>query len=129
MKITLHINTPLDTDTFLRAAAHGLRSVSDEGEAVIAALEAAAGTALVKRRISPALVAATLEAQGGNVSATSRALGIARSTVRAAVRGAVRICPACNDRLGVCDGYCAECDAEITAEIDGRRGGDEWMPR
>lgn len=129
MKITLHINTTLDTDTFLRRAAAGLRSVSDEGEAVIEALEAAIDTTTRPGKLSPAIVAATLEAQGGNVSATSRALGIARSTVRAAVRGAVRVCPACNDRLKVCDGYCPECNAEMAAELDARRGGDEWLPR
>lgn len=89
----------------------------------------AAGTALARRKLSPEFVAATLESQGGNVSATSRLLGIARSTVRAAVRGNIPVCPACNDRLGVCDGYCPACNDEISAEIDGRRGGDEWMPR
>lgn len=127
MKITLHIDTDLALDTFLRAAARGLVSTSDEGEAIIAALEAAQGTAPAQR--SREQVAAVLAAAGGNVSAAARALGIARSTVRAAVRGTVRTCPACETRPGVLDGYCATCDAELRAEHDARRAGDEWVPR
>jgi transcriptional regulator of acetoin/glycerol metabolism len=89
MKITLHIDSGMGVNEFLTAAAAGLRSVSDEGEAVIAALEAAVHRAPTAR--DSALVAAVLEAHGGNVSATARSLGIARATVRARLAKGARI--------------------------------------
>lgn len=100
MKITLFISSNLSPNEFLAAAAAGLRSVSDEGEAVIAALEAAVDRAPDPRNV--AVVVAALEAHGGNISATARALGVSRSTVRyRAAKG---------------------------AQIEATRGADEWRP-
>lgn len=100
MKITLHIGSNVSLNDFLTAAAAGLRSVSDEGEAVIAALEAAVDRAPNPR--DAAVVVAALEAHGGNVSATARALGVTRSTVRyRAAKG---------------------------ARVDAARAADEWRP-
>lgn len=123
MKITLHINTTLSQDAFLARAAAGLRSVNDDGEAVIAALEAAAGGP-AKR--TPVLVAATLAANGGNVSATARELGVNRSTVRAA---AAKVCRGCNARPMLPGGYCAECESDAAADLEIVSRGDEWRPR
>lgn len=100
MKLTLHINSDLDPNTFLTLAARGLRSVSDEGEAVIAALEAAVD--YVPRR-DAAYVAVVLAACGGNVAAAARSLGVARSTVRRAVQG-----------------------AKPVARVEAERGAEEW---
>lgn len=123
MKITLHINTALDTNTFLARAAAGLRSVSDDGEAVIAALEAAVD-APTKR--APAVVAATLAANGGNVSATAKALGMHRSTVRYA---AAKVCRGCNARPMLPGGYCADCESDAAADLEVVSRGSEWRPR
>lgn len=106
MKITLDIDLPtgLRREEFLRAAARGLTSTTDAGEAVLVALEIAAG--LVAPRLtarSPEVVAAVLEAAGGNVSAASRQLGIARATVRSR--------------------------AATAARLDLARAADEWRPR
>lgn len=95
MKVTL----ALDLSCSLRAAVAGLRTVTDEGEELLAALEAAAGVVSVE--VSPAGLAVavrrvpvTSEAvvcvyrECGSVKATAKVLGIARSTVRARLRRA-----------------------------------------
>ena len=124
MKITLDIQTgSLARNAFLRAALRGLVSTTDEGEAIIAALESAVAT-----ERTPAMVAEVLRSNGGNVSAAARELGVARSTVTRTARGFVPTCPACEERPGVVDGYCTGCNAELLAHADERRGGDEWTP-
>lgn len=124
MKITLDIQTgSLSRNAFLRAALRGLVSVTDEGEALIASLESATA---VER--TPAVVAEIVREHNGNISAAARELGVARSTVRLAMRSFVPVCPACEERPGVVDGYCEGCNAELAAHYDERRGGNEWTP-
>ncbi len=127
MKIMLHINTTLDLDTFLGRALAGLVSTTDDGDAVLAALEAAIPGNRASGVLSPDAATAAL-ATHGTVSAAARALGVHRSTVRYAARKAVPTCPACEVRPGIVDGYCPECNAELLARADERRGGDEWTP-
>ena len=126
MKITLHVTTPHDLNTFLARAAAGLRSVNDDGEAVIAALEAAVPGPHVCGVLSPVVAAATLAAHGGNVTAAARALGVQRSTVRTAAR---KVCRACCTRPVATDGYCAECQSDAAADLEVVSRGSEWRPR
>lgn len=126
-RITLTVHTTLDAPAFLRAAAAGLRSVTDEAEELLAAIEAAAERAappvrvvvtpgVSSRVVRPAAVRpddatllATLDGHGGSVKATARALGIGRTTVRERVS---RLRPTAADH---------------GATIDAARGGDDWM--
>lgn len=126
-RFTLTVHTDLDAAAFLRAAARGLRSVTDEGDELLAAIEAAAErvtppvrvvmtVGASSRALRPAVarpddatVLATLDGHQGNVKAAARALGISRSTVRARV---AKLRPTVVDRAGV---------------MDPDRGGDEWL--
>lgn len=82
-------------------AVAGLRSVDDAGDELLSALEAATAATVV-RDASPAAVTGVAEAvaayhAAGSVKAAARALGVARSTVRARlVRGGV-VLPANDD--------------------------------
>lgn len=88
MKITVTMNLTCS----LARALDGLRTVTDEGEELYAALEAAAAVLSAAARVSPRAV--TDEAviavyrERGSVKATARATGLARSTVRARLRRA-----------------------------------------
>ena len=82
MKIMIEVSTTRGRAEFLRRAAAGLRSVSDEGEEMIVALEALAAGAAEDTRPSDAVIAAEYRRQNGNVSATAAELGVARATVR-----------------------------------------------
>ena len=126
MKITLHVTTPHDLNTFLARAAAGLRSVNDDGEAVIAALEAAVPGPHVCGVLSPVVAAATLAAHGGNVTAAARALGVERSTVRTAAR---KVCRGCNARPMLPGGYCGECEGGAAADLEVVSRESEWKPR
>lgn len=91
MKITLSLNLSCS----LARALDGVRTVSDEGEELYAALEAAAAVLKVAASARPAGPRAqTVEAvvavyhERGSVKATARATGLARSTVRARLRRA-----------------------------------------
>jgi len=91
MKITLS----LDLSCTLARALDGMRTVTDEGEELYAALEAAAAVLKVAASARPSGPRAqTVEAvvavyrEVGSVKATARETGLARSTVRARLRRA-----------------------------------------
>lgn len=76
------------TQALLRRGVEGLRSVTDDGDALLEALEALAygvqaPLALTAEQATEALRVC------GTVSGAARALGVARSTVRARARKAV----------------------------------------
>lgn len=107
MKLTLEIDLPagITREAFVRAAARGLTSTNDAGEAIVVALEVAAGYAVPSPSAStPAAIAHALDACGGNVSKVARQFGIARATVR--VRAA----------------------RAKAARVDVTRAADEWQP-
>lgn len=79
--ITITLGCPLAD------AVAGLRSVTDEGDELLAGLESAVAVE-VTREPAPALSVGVAETvatyhRAGSVKATAKALGIARSTVRA----------------------------------------------
>jgi DNA-binding transcriptional LysR family regulator len=108
------------------AAALGLRSVNDEGDELLAAIEAAAERTAPPVRVvvtpgasaralrpavarpDDATVLATLDGHGGSVKATARALGVSRSTIRHRV---AKLRPTAVDAAG---------------EVVEGRGGDDW---
>lgn len=107
VRVTLSLTLPCT----LGEAVAGLRSVDDAGDALLARLEAAAD---VRFEASPVLAvapaprpgppgvaetAAVYAATGGSIKATARALGIARSTVRARLQRVAA--PANDDAKGV----------------------------
>ena len=79
MKIAINVCTAHTRQEFLALALKGLRSVNDEGEEFIAALEAVVGDT---HCVTDAEVWATHQRHARNLSATARALGMPRSTVR-----------------------------------------------
>lgn len=98
MRITLNVDAEGSARAFLEAAVAGLVPTTAAGEAVVAALLAALDgrdTDAAPReplsrgaQVTPAVVAAA-HRDCGNIKATARYLGIARSTVRAHLARAV----------------------------------------
>ncbi len=80
--LDLTVSSTLCREGFLRAAVAGLRSTDDASEELLTALETLVAS-LDAHGITDAHVAEVLAACEGNVSRASRALGVARSTVRA----------------------------------------------
>jgi transcriptional regulator of acetoin/glycerol metabolism len=92
--LTLNLSCPL------AYAVEGLRTVTDEGEELLAALEAAAAVVKVsvfepdtRARISDETLILVYDAKG-SVKATAAATGLARSTVRLRLRRAGIVLPA-----------------------------------
>lgn len=90
MRLLLNIRTDESGAAFLAKAVAGLAPTNDAGEEIVAALlEVLDGRRVsAPRREAPtrpdsADVAEAHRALGGSVAATARALGLARSTVRA----------------------------------------------
>lgn len=81
MKIVLTIRTHLAPRAAIEKAIAGLVATTDEGAAIVAALEEVVGGP----RCAPSTVEDVMAvlARVGSVKATAKALGIARSTVRA----------------------------------------------
>lgn len=85
--LDLDVDSDLCREGFLRAAVRGLRTTNDASEELLCALEACVD-ALDTPTVTDADVAAVLAVAEGNVSAAARALGLARSTVRARAKRA-----------------------------------------
>jgi lambda repressor-like predicted transcriptional regulator len=87
MKLALTVRTSRTTRAFVESAVAGLVATTPEAEELVAALldvldDREVGAA-PREPVSPADVAAVHRDLGGSVAATARALGVARSTVRA----------------------------------------------
>lgn len=93
MRIVLEVMVTtggLTANDFMARALAGLRSVNDEGEELLTAMEAAVEPAPVtysaltaaRTRIPRAALLASLEAHGGRIAAVAREFGVSRSTVR-----------------------------------------------
>ncbi len=87
MKLCLTVRTSRGSRAFVEAAVAGIVATTAEAEELVAALldvldDREVGAA-PREPVSPADVASVHRDLGGSVAATARALGVARSTVRA----------------------------------------------
>lgn len=81
MRVSIHLHTDLPIGAFLARAVAGLVATNPEAEELIEAL--CDVTERNGQGVRDREVAAVYRECGGNVSETARALGLARSTVRA----------------------------------------------